>query len=91
MPITSVIGFFFASVIVSPDATEPRPSGSGITRAFARGSESTGKTMTDTLFFTKNLAKSFLSMYTARKKENHPPGVHSNELQESYFSYSAWF
>jgi hypothetical protein len=40
-----------ASVIVSPDATEPRPSGSGIVQAFVRDSDLSGETMTETVLF----------------------------------------
>ena len=45
---------FLASAIVLPDAAEPQPSGSGIVRAFARGLDLSGETMTEALhvFFT---------------------------------------
>ena len=38
---------FSTSFIVSPDASEPRPSGSGIPLANARGSDRSGETMTE--------------------------------------------
>ncbi len=50
---------FLASIIVSPDESEPRALASGIPLPDGRGSDSSGKIMTEAKFLEQNDMRSF--------------------------------